>query len=76
MWKGSPKEELPKARQRKIKNKKYDRGSNDKRTEVKGGQLHTIFTSLVGVQSGIDFSDLGEDDEFSWHPFHVKGWGE
>ena len=31
---------------------------------------------MVDVQSGIDFSELGEDDEFTWHKFHVKGWGE
>ena len=33
-----------------------------------------MFTSLVDVQSGIDFSDLGEDDEFTWHQLHVEGW--
>ena len=34
-----------------------------------------MFTSSVDVPSGIDFSDLEEDDEFTWHQFHVKGWG-
>ena len=34
-----------------------------------------MFTSLVDVQSDIDFSELGEDDKFTWHQFHVKGWG-
>ena len=34
-----------------------------------------MFTSLVDVQSEIDFSDLGEDKEFTWNQFHVKGWG-
>ena len=29
----------------------------------------------MDVQSGIDFSELGEDDKFTWHQFHVKGWG-
>ena len=24
---------------------------------------------------GTDFSELGEDDEFMWYEFHVKGWG-
>ena len=35
-----------------------------------------MFTSLGDVPSGTDFSGLGEDDEFKWHPFHVKGWVE
>ena len=34
-----------------------------------------MFTSSVDVQSGMDFSELGEDDEFTRHQFHVKGWG-
>ena len=34
-----------------------------------------MFTSLVDVPSGTDFSELGEDDKFTWHQFHVKGWG-
>ena len=42
---------------------------------MKGGQLHTMFTSLVDVQSGINFSDLGEDEELTCHQFHVEGWG-
>ena len=42
---------------------------------MKGGPLHTIFTSLVDFQTGIDFSDLGEDEEFTWHQLHIKGWG-
>ena len=32
-----------------------------------------MFTSSVDVSSGIDFSDLGGGDEFTWHQFHVKG---
>ena len=28
------------------------------------------------MPSGTDLSDLGEDDEFTWRKFHVKGWGE
>ena len=34
-----------------------------------------MFTSSGDVPSGIDFSDMGEDDDFTWHQFHVKGWG-
>ena len=34
-----------------------------------------MFTSSVEVPSGTNFSELGEDDEFIWHHFHVKGWG-
>ena len=34
-----------------------------------------MFKSSVDVPSGTDSSDLGEDDEFIWHQFHVKGWG-
>ena len=33
-----------------------------------------MFTSLVDVQSGINFSEMGEDDEFTWHHFHVEVW--
>ena len=33
-----------------------------------------MFTSSVDIQSEIDFSELGEDDEFTWHQLHVKGW--
>ena len=45
------------------------------KTEVKGGQLHTMFTSLVDSISGGDFSDLGEGEKFTWHQFHVECWG-
>ena len=34
-----------------------------------------MFTSSLDVPSGIDFSELGEDDEFIWHQFHIKVWG-
>ena len=45
------------------KEKQKDDGSaNNKGAEVKGGQLHTMFTSSVDVQPGMDFSELGEDD--------------
>ena len=33
-----------------------------------------MFTSLVDVPSGTDFSELGKEDEFTWHPFYAKGW--
>ena len=52
-----------------------DGGVGDKRAEVKGGQLHTRFTSSMDAPFGIDFIEMGEDDEFTWHQFHVKGWG-
>ena len=72
LWRGTPKEELPKTLRRK---KKDDGGAGDEIADVKGGQLHTMFTPSVDVQSGIYFSELGEDDTFTWHQFHVKGWG-
>ena len=31
-------------------------------------------TSLVDAPSGTDLSELGEDNEFTWHQFHVEGW--
>ena len=50
----------------KEKTKKDDAGVDDNgadgKTEFKGGQLHIMFTSLVDVTSGTDFSDLGEDN--------------
>ena len=60
---------------KKKKNKKDEGGAYNKCAEVKGVQLHTMFTSSVDVQSRIDFSDLGEEDEFTWHQFHAKVWG-
>ena len=36
--------------------------------------MHTIFTSSVDLTSGTDSSELGEDDEFTWHQFHVEVW--
>ena len=67
LWRGAPEKELPKASRRR---KKKDDGSAKNRraggkTEVKGVQLHTMFTSLVDVQSGIEFSELGEDNKFT-----------
>ena len=34
-----------------------------------------MFTSLGEEPLGTDFSELGEDNEFTWHKFHVEGWG-
>ena len=34
------------------------------KTEVKGGQLHTIFRSSAESTSGAEFRELGEGDEF------------
>ena len=60
---------------KKKKKKKDDGSTNNKRAEVKVGQLHTMFMSSLGVQSGIDFGDLGEDNKFTCYKFHFKGWG-
>ena len=35
-----------------------------------------MFTSTVASTLGVDFSELGEGDEFTWHQFHAKDWGE
>ena len=69
------KRNCPKRAEEKQKNKKDDGSANNKRAKVKGGQLYTMFTSSVDVQSGIDFSNMGEDDKFTWHQLHVEGWG-
>ena len=34
-----------------------------------------MFTPSVDVPSGTDFSEFREDDKFTWHKFHIKGWG-
>ena len=75
LWEGTHEEGLYEARQGKRKKRKDDEGLENKRVEVTGGQLHAMFTSSGEVLSGTDFSDLGEDNEFMWHQFHVKGWG-
>ena len=64
------KRNFPKRPEEKEKTKKDNgsewqaRGANDKhadrKTEVKGGQLHIMFTSLVDHTFGTYFSDLGE----------------
>ena len=40
-----------------------------------GGQLHALFTLSGDVLSGTDFSELGEDGDFTWYQFYVKVWG-
>ena len=44
------------------------------KTEVKGGQFHTMFTSSVDQTLGADFSEMGEGNDFTWYQLHVKGW--
>ena len=34
-----------------------------------------MFTSSGDEPLGTDFSELGEEDDFTWHRFHVEGWG-
>ena len=69
------KRDCPKRAKEKENKQKDDGGVDDKRAEVTVGQLHTMFTSSVDVPSRIDFSKMEEDDKFTWHQFHVKGWG-
>ena len=67
------KRDFPKrAEDNKIK-KNDGEDAEKKRVEVMGGQLHAMFTSSGDEPSGTDFSELGEEDEFTWHQFHVKG---
>ena len=60
---------------RKKREKKDGKDAKNKRTKVTGGQLHTMFTSSGEEPLGPDFSEMGEDDEFKCHQFHVEGWG-
>ena len=32
-----------------------------------------MFTSWGDIPSGTDFSELGEDDDFTWHQLHIDG---
>ena len=57
------------------KTKKDGEDAENKRAEVTGGQLYAMFTSSGDKPLGTDFSELGEDDELTWHQFHVEGWG-
>ena len=61
------KRDCPKSAEEKENKKKYGEDSENKRTEVMGGQLHTMFTSSGEEPLGTYFSDLGEDDKFTWH---------
>ena len=74
---GALKRNCQKRAEEKEKIIKDDSGADDRRADgvidVKGGQLHTIFKSSVNVQSGIDFSEMVEEEEFTWHQFHVEG---
>ena len=58
-----------------IKQEKDGEDSKNKRVEVMGGQRHAMFTSSGDETSGTDFSELGVDEKFAWHLFHVEGWG-
>ena len=69
------KRDCPKRAEEKENKQKYGEGVNNKCVEVMGGQLHVMFTSSVDVLSETDFSEIGEDDDFTWHQFQVKGWG-
>ena len=66
------KKDCLKCAKEKENNQKDEEGVKTKRVEVMGGQLHAIFTSSVDVPSGIELSDIGEDNEFTWHQFLVK----
>ena len=68
------KRDCPKRDEEKEKNKKDGEDAKNKRTEVTGGQMHTLFTSSGEEPLGSEFSELGEDGEFTWHQFHVEGW--
>ena len=69
------KRDCPKRAKEREKNKKDEEEGENKRTEATGGQLHTMFTLSGEEQIGTGFSELGEDDKFTWHQFHVEGWG-
>ena len=53
----------------------YIRQSSDKcaygKTEVKGRQLHMMFTPSVESTLGVYFSEMGECNKFTWHQFQV-----
>ena len=54
---------------------KDEEGVENKCVEVTGGKLHAMFTSSVDEPPGTDFSEMGEDDKFTWNKFHLEGWG-
>ena len=69
------KRDCPKLTEEKEKKKKDGEDAENKHTKVTGVQLQTMFTSSGEELLGTDFSELGENDEFTCHQFHVKGWG-
>ena len=68
------KRECPKCAEDKEKKKNDGEDAENNRVEMMEGKLHAMFTSSGGEPSGTDFSEMGEDDEFTWHQFQVKGW--
>ena len=66
--------DCPKCAEDKENKKKDGEDVENKRVEVTGEQLHAMSTSSGDIPSGTDFSELGENDEFTWHQFHIKGW--
>ena len=56
------KRDCPKSAEEKENKKKDGEDARKKRTEVTGGQLHTMFTSSGEEPLGTDFSELGEDN--------------
>ena len=40
-----------------------------------GGAATLNFHVIGDEPSGTDFSEMGGDNVFTWHQFHVKGWG-
>ena len=40
-----------------------------------GGQVHVILTSSGDEPFGTEYSELVEEDKFTWNQFHVKGLG-
>ena len=69
------KRDCPKRAEEKEKKKKDGEDAENKRTEMTGGHLQKMFLSSGGEPLGTDFSEIGEDDKFTCHQFHVKGWG-
>ena len=69
------KRDCPKRAKDKENKKKDGENAENKRAEVTGCHLHAMFMSLGDKPVGTDFSELGEDNKFTWHQFHVNGWG-
>ena len=65
------KRDCPKRAEEKEIKKKDGEDAENKRTKVTGEQLHMMFTSLGEEPLGTDFSELGEDNEFTWHHFQL-----